>query len=288
MLDSSVKGPPTVYLNHLYLVPDPSTFSGIGHSEFLRKEFAGFSAGTVRAEGNDTWSGMYLMGKRTYLEFLKANPSGKQKEGDYGIGFGVEEEGGLARVAALLRVGTRGQVKRHLRKRKVGDREVPWFRTVDVRYDRKQNYYSRMADSSNLWVMEYLRSYMEEFKPPNPNPGGGSNARAISRERYNAPSFSGERLFEDVTGVELALNRRKSTHFVGELRALGYEIRTSGEQRVCTGPDVTLTIAPETHESSGIKVIRMSLLRWMGHRQVYRFGARSTLTLAGRAAIWRF
>ncbi len=274
---SPERGPP-VYLNHLLIVLDKRSYADVGNSEFLKQKFAGFSQVAVRAEREKTWSGTYLTGQRTYLEFFEPNAAQRVEEGDYGIGLGIEEAGGLEAISAQLRSKTRGRVKKRLRKRRINDREIPWFRHVKISY-------SRRSDTPNIWVMEYLRSYMDT-REPNVRPA--SRTQEITRARYNARKFSADRYLNDIVGVTVAVNRRQSTRFASELRALGYEVRLSGTKWVCEGPDITFTIVAENPSSRGVTEIRMSLLRSTRRRITHRFGPRSSLTLAGKTAVWRF
>src|SRR4051794_41078925 len=77
------------FLNHLYLVVDGKTFRSLTESEFLEREFAICEKRTTKNKSNQ-WTGFYLYGLRTYLEFLEAAPSLPFPIGAIGIGLGLD------------------------------------------------------------------------------------------------------------------------------------------------------------------------------------------------------
>lgn len=137
-----------VYLNHLYIVVDPETYADIGNSDFLQNEFASFTKRTVNAGGGDSWSGTYLRGERTYLEFFE--PSEKKSATNNltftlhqsGIAFGPEVEGSIDLIHERFRKLFGDKAKKQLRIAKLDQKEVPWFHYVEVDYDTNVSIFS--------------------------------------------------------------------------------------------------------------------------------------------------
>ena len=271
----SAKLPP-VYLNHVFVTVDQETYAAIGASKFLQDRFADVQSLSVQADRAQSWSGTYVRGRRTYLELFPAGGVTFRSVGDCGVGLGVETENGIASVYGSLQGAFHRKVRRRLRKRRVKNQLIPWFRYVYF-------VYAESHAPVNLWVMEYLPSYMEFAKKPTV-PGIGT----ISRERYNAPKFAKKRYLEDITRVTIALNQIRRRRLARVLRALGYYVSDASQRTVCKGPGVQFVLVPSTGSKKGIVELKMSLLKPIRHPVKLAFGGNSSLRLLRRIATWTF
>jgi hypothetical protein len=62
---------PPVYFNHFFMFMDPDTLNDLMASPFLNKEFSAFDKTTMHQDGGKlSYTGIYLDGRATYLEFL--------------------------------------------------------------------------------------------------------------------------------------------------------------------------------------------------------------------------
>ena len=260
---------PSVFFNHVFNVLDPETGMAVRESDFIKKEFAAYSESTVKADHGDSWSGMYLMGRGTYVELLA--PAGKEfKRGDWGVGLSVEVPRGVDLCFRALRgkVGRR-RVVRVLRKRLMEGRLVPWYRAVELR------------PYVGTWIFEYLPEYMDAYKGPALRKGD-----ELSRERYNRPLYDKNKPFADVTGVTLALGKANGTALSSTLKALGYTVEGPRSKRVCLGPGIKIVILPAGRSRDGLKAITMGLRKDLGAKKLNL--GNSKLSLDGKRATWNF
>ena len=64
---------PPVYFNHATIFISPSAYAVLQQSGFLRNEFSGFKEQTIQRDGGQwSYTGIYVFGEHTYLEFFKA------------------------------------------------------------------------------------------------------------------------------------------------------------------------------------------------------------------------
>jgi uncharacterized protein DUF5829 len=257
-----------VYLNHLMRVVDREVIDALRGSTFIKRRFATFSESTVEADHGNSWHGLYLMGRHTYIEIFSPSRKMKLEPGDFGIGLGVEEPGGVDLAYQALRRRFRTGVKRGSRKRLVGGKLVPWFREVDVK-------------PAGFWVMEYLKDYMDAEKPTSL-----SKSDKISRERYNRPSFNARGYLLDVTGVTLALGPPLAQRLASGLEALGYEIEPHRSRKICRGSGVSFTLVPAKQDDK-ITQIDMILQRPVAKPISISLGS-SSLNLTENKAHWVF
>jgi hypothetical protein len=265
---------PPVYLNHLSLVLDRQTYDDILHSDFLRDQFAGFSnITTVDGEGQ-SWTGTYIWGEHTYIELLA--PFGDFSVGDVGIGLGVEQEGRIDTIYNIFKDLFGERATKDLRRRRTGEKEIPWFYEVSVEYGDES---SDFVD----WVMEYHRDYLKERYPD-----AESGENGITRRQALLRSFKSERYLEDVYEVTVALSEKQASQFVYELRALGYKVEERGGRRECIGPDIRFVVIPRSPSAAATTGLKLRLLHAKEGQEVFRFGSKSELTLQGRQATWIF
>ena len=249
-----------IYLNHLYLVPDEQTYQDISQSEFLRNEFAGFSQRTTISK-EESWTGTYLNGETTYIEFLKAQEPGITK-GNCGIGFGVDRPGELKLVQERMQELIKVPVKRSLTTMKRGTEDIPWFHSVGVDYpDRDWSF--------DIWVMEYHKDHLKTRYP------NAFSVGDITRKQYNSRRFSKERYLRNVIGISLALPDAQADRFAEQLECFGYESEEVGQKTIFHGPEIDITVIRGTAPILGITELTLSLMRNKTGQMVYRFGSKS-------------
>lgn len=273
----SVDRRPSVSLNHLNLVLDDATYNALAGSSFLRDSFAGSSFAVTAADGGDSWSGLYLFGEHTYVEFFSAKGARKGREvGDSAVGFAVEEPGGTHVLAEALRQSSGAHVQEGVRTKVLRGEEVPWFKVATV---VQPNSHPAFTD----WVMEYDPGFMKHrYSDRKPEEDG------ITRRQYLERSFRKDRLLGDVNEVDVALAPERADLFVRELRIFGYGVVSEGQETLLQGPDIRIRLVTRTGTRSGVVGFGMRLLRDVGSGATYRFGAGSTLTLRGRNGRWVF
>src|SRR6266576_662166 len=93
---------PPVLLNHLYVVLDSETMAAIVASPLITEELGTFETRTTTANGGEKWTGHYLRGQNTYIELFGPGGFRGARPGMVGIGFGVEDSGGVAALSAAF------------------------------------------------------------------------------------------------------------------------------------------------------------------------------------------
>lgn len=272
----SPKPLPNVYFNHLIMVIDQETMKDIKKSRLIKDRFARFDVSTTNADHGQSWTGVYITGKRTYLEFFTPDPKKGFRLGDWGICFSVEVAGGLDPIFRKLKVRFNGQIEKSFRKLRFQGRLVPWQWLAAFKNQES-------PFNPNFFLVEELRSFMDLKKPPPISKGD-----EISRERYNREWFAPDRLLLDVVGVTLAMNSIQSQRFLQALSIFGYRIRFSKSGQVCEGPDISFVVTRKEPSKAGVRRIDLTLQRPVRMTMVNRFGENSILKVENREAFWTF
>ena len=99
---------PEVWLNHVLLTLDSSTYAAARDSQFLRESFAGSEERHTKVDSGDSWTGLYFYGRHSYLEFFP--PEDGSSDGS-GIAFSVDRYG-RPRTAGTIAGGGDGDCPR--------------------------------------------------------------------------------------------------------------------------------------------------------------------------------
>jgi hypothetical protein len=256
--------------NHAFAVVDAETTQAFASSEELRAFGATESRTTTGTTG--TWSGFYLYGRETFLEFFQ--PSRDYPEGKTGIGLQVERVGALDDLASRLAAAKYPlEVDEQSMKLPEGGM-TPWFRDATP---------AEWPDTVavDVWVAENHRSFMAYRLAPR-----AAEPNDISRRTYLSTKYAPERLLENVIAVGIRAPEADRDRFAAAMAAFGWRTRREGESVIAESADTTLTVTA-SREPAGLTEVRMALTRDAPPRDL-RLG-RSTLTLGpGRAARWSF
>ena len=247
--------PAPVFLNHLYLVPDAETYAAVLGSEFLREVFAtSEERDTVRRDMS--YSGVYFYGEHTYFELLP--PGDALAQGQTGIAFGIETEGGTAALARELEARGLttfpGPVTREL-----DGQALPWFEILGLEPPHE-------SSQLGLFTVEYDPRFLTRWHAELAPQGGGITRRAVLA-RYAASLREGggeEPLFADVTQIELALDEGEREQLLEVCRAFGWVVEGAPGRWICDGPQVRLLVRT-ADGPRGITGFRLALRRPVQH-----------------------
>jgi hypothetical protein len=272
---------PPVYLNHLFVVLDPATYEALSSSDFIRNGFAGFEQRTTQAGSGESWSGTYLYGESTYIEIFKASEEAMFTEGNAGIGFCVEQAGGIEAVVRALDINLESaEVSYYPRTMMTEDKgEVPWFQVAQPEYKEGE-----AQNRLTTWVMEYHPGYLNTIDPHTyPVPGD------ISRKEYLKRFFIPDRYLRDIVAVNLVLNTERAESLSSELQAFGWKINTGEGTMICEGPGITIKVSVGEDSNPVITEIEFSLQKVKEGQRVYDFGEGAELEFGeGPSAVMRF
>jgi hypothetical protein len=271
---------PPVFLNHFYIVLDSATYHDIERSPFLRREFAATERRTTVRE-DMSYTGLYVYGANTYFEFFDVSNSPSPRVGDSGIGFGVDQAGGLQAVgreqAAKISIGPEPVTRQY------EGRQVPWFYTGGLKDSPSDSGFS-------VWLMEYHPRFLAAWNPQPDGQNRGVSRRQILR-RYAAvlKDIPARPYFVDVVALTVAIDEPAQKSLVKLCKLLSYGERTNGGTKVLQGPGVELRLIPQAGGARGIREIRMRVRGKPMGRAEFRFGPRSVLRFEGNGlATWSF
>jgi hypothetical protein len=268
---------PPVLLNHLYVVVDSETIADIVASPLITQELGSFQTRTTTANGGETWTGHYLRGQNTYIELFGPGGFGGTRPGMAGIGFGVEESGGVAVLSAAF--SARGiAFDTSTRVRLVDGHEIPWFFVGAL----------PGSDSAtpmfSTWVMEYHSAWaVRQAATDSASPSD------ITRRRFLQPFYDRNRLLSDVVGATVAVPPSELSKIADELEVFGYLVTGRRASVLAHGPRFDLIIVAATPSRRGLLDLRLALNRTKHGQREYRLGPRSVLRFdTGPQATWSF
>lgn len=267
------------YLNHVFLVVGDDSYAALLDSSWFGGGGLGASEERTTTQGSMTYTGLYVYGSHTYLEFLRSDEALGFRAGDSGVAFGFERAGGAARAAAALQAaGVNSFAGR--RTRELAGEAVPWFEILGFEQPTTT---SRLT----LFALEYVPEFLARWHPKLP-----PQAPAITRhdvlERYAAAlgqeGEHREALLGDLVEVRLALDEKELERFVACARALGLGVLERGPVHEVHGPAQRYVLEPST-APGGVTELVLALTR-DAPRETVELGA-FTLELEGRRATLR-
>jgi hypothetical protein len=260
---------PTVFLNHFAVVLDQASYDAMRNSS----EIAALAKvdETHVVAGSRNWTGFYITGRQTYMEFFGAAmaPEG-QRLGDSQFNLSVEQSGGVAEIAARLRTvfGKRVDVRSTPRTTPNGD--IPWMKLANV---------SGPGVMGSSYI-EIDAGYLSAMHP------GTNIEHPLSREQYNKWRFLPDRPLDDVVGVTAALSPTEMAELATELDLVGWAVKRGGVGFEAVGPDVKLTVVP-AGARAGIQQAELRLRHAVPKQEITLGGTKLLLEgETGRFVFW--
>lgn len=227
-----------MFLNHLYTMADPATVTALQQNAFLKNEFVDVEVRTT-VRPDTTYTGTYLNGATTYLEFFPTGTFG-YPQGVTGIALGTEGsagdddalrttwsaafDGGVSPVTPISR--------------DVDGVNTPWFDLVAPTYFDTSDY-------TALWSMQYV-----------PN-AGGTAPRTRVEER--AVRYAPGKLMHDVTSALIQLPAADLAAVRTALRSAGWRVSDEGQGGFAAR-------SPKDHGVRRVLRFRLSTEAWVGLR----------------------
>ena len=244
-------------LNHVFATVDPSTADAIRNSEFLRR-FANLEVRTTTG-ARATWTGRYLYGRRTYVEFFApADFHVNEKPapvGTWGIALSGDRPGFNQMIARrLLAAGHKSFAE--LDTRKLGEKTVPWFEALTAISSHGDS--GALGKTVSVWAMEYQSSYFD-LPEAAKEAAEGAHDR-ISRERYLSDGFA-SKMMRDVVEVHFNVSPVDMARIEPLLSAAGYRISRSADLVTADGDESDFRFSLTSPASQGLREIRFSLNR---------------------------
>lgn len=271
---------PTVGLNHLTLVPDSLTYASIEGSAFLRDTFALFEMWPDRGQAE---SGIALLGRSTYIEFLRP-VNGGANAWTSRLALGTDVRGALRTVAKRL-TSEVGPVLLDSVMRRRDSADVPWFYQLTAAQGQRDS-------ALGVRVVEYHPQFVKRWNGP--RRAAATVARADVLAMY-AASFARDAAktrypFVDVVGIKIAATAASEAMLLGHCRAVGWRVQPASSGMACVGPGVRLVVVRPSGAKRGIVAftMRVASTKKVGSAATHRIG-RSTLRVSRNGfATWEF
>ncbi len=250
-----VKRPAQVGLNHVYAVVDRGTYDALVHSSFLRETFA-VSEERTTTRADVSYSGFYLYGRNTYVEFLPEGAAELAVDSS-GLAFGVDAGGELdafARRLAEQKIATQGGP----RTRELEGKPVPWFQILGLEVP---------GAALSVFAMEYDARFLASWHP-DLAPRGSRVDRAAILERYAAALKRSELratgLFADVRALTIDADEAQLASLRRVLTAARFTIEDTPLATKGVGARSRITLKP-AKTAGGITSIELALRRKVEH-----------------------
>jgi hypothetical protein len=260
-----------VFLTHFYVALDQPTYDAILNSP----DIAAFAAVEEKhvTTGSESWSGFYVTGRQTYMEFFAAGSLQEgMRVGDCGLALTVEEPGGVAKIADRLRTRFGGKVEVDNTPAKTDTGVVPWFQSTDLKADGPQ--------VLSTWFMEIDPAFLAAIHP------GAAIERPLSREQYMSWKFLPDRPLDDVVALTLRLKKIDRSQLAEELGLAGWKVSMTKSGFFANGPDIKVTVAAAA-EREGIQMIEMRLRKSVPKQEIVLGTAKLLLEgTAGQLIFW--
>jgi Family of unknown function (DUF5829) len=243
---------PSVYLSHFSVVLDKATYTALRASPQV--ESLADCELVHTQEGSGDYTGFYVRGRQTYMEFFGDPIPEGEHLGHVGLGLTVERAGGAAVIAAHLRRTFGERVKIHSATRPVGGHAVPWYIATYIDDD---------DDSAMLfgWVAEINPGYLAAQHPNSPI------HHPLSRRQYLAWNFKPDRLLDNVVGLTLALETSELSQLSRELQVIGWTIKREDSGFAAIGPDIRITAVPAV-QKGGLQRIDLRLIKQVPKQEI--------------------
>ena len=265
---------PLLAFNHAWAMVDRETADAIEHSDYLG-EFADRRINTGN-DGTSTWTGRYLLGKETYLEFFGPGDAPDAVAGDTGLAVSADDDGDLAIAADNLRDLVADPVE-FTQVTDLGDGNlIPWFDAA---------YTTSTYDTFFSWAMEYRDEFLDDPRLSFPPPAYEGD---VSRDRYNRDRYLDHQL-RDVIGIQIATTAADIEKMVPLWRAAGITIRVLKDGGVLAFDGMTtIRLLPVPAEQAGVRHIILALNEAAEEPHTETIGNSTLHVGPGAYALWTF
>lgn len=270
-----------IEFNHLYVTLDAETLDSIAKSEFISQEFCTISRDTVKTD-TESWTGIYLRGKHSYLELFPPGGAEGLKEGFSGLGFNTQQAGEIDIVQEKLRslleskglLGSK-EILSDLQVRQTEAGKVPWFDYLSI------NPVEREAFAS--WLMEFHQDYLD-YKNIEMTSAGCFNRAAYLKTLETSETC----LFDDISEVHLELTLSEQEELALLLKAFGYESSSVGDITTYYSHGFIVQVCQKVAPRYRIRKVVCTLKEQLQQEKTFTFGKNAQLNLGRSLAIWEF
>jgi hypothetical protein len=265
-------GAGALFFSHATVFVSPATYREIVSCTFLRDEFAALDEQTTALNGGKLrYSGAFVQGARTYLEFMQ--PGERGTLGEVRLGLWANRQSQLDPLLSRLAKLPGGKPFVGQTTDPIGGVEVPWFKFVRVEWDHPR-------PRIEPWAMSVFPGYLKARHPDLTAAEDGQ-----TREKQYARSYDPHRLLGDIDRIVVSTSATEAAALAAELDAFGLPGRRTAEGQSFDAQDVTIIVADAPAAAHTVS--------W--HMHLNRNTPRESITLGdsllvldGRSAEWAF
>ncbi len=260
---------PPVYFNHVTIFIPAAAYDALRQSSFLQNEFSEFKEQTVQRDGGKwSYTGIYIFGQHTYLEFFKAGPDlprfGTTIAGEVVFNMWIDDRAQLPRFKERLAAEQHATLLIDTAR---GAKNQPTYDTVVSEGGPAGDF------GPGMRVDTHLKGYYPD---------------GITREKRLEDVFLAQRQLHDITGFTLTVDEAERNRLIKQFRAYSYDLRADGAKQVVSGPGITFTlVAAKSHEPRTL-TIDFSMNRTTTSEQTYKLDDGGEIRIQGSIGNWAF
>jgi hypothetical protein len=205
-----------VGISHIFFCIDSVTYNNLFQHEFIQKIFANARETTSKTL-TDSWTGKYLMGRRSYIEVFAASVDSPRrtelgdKFGDAGIVFRTKKLGDIDRINLLMKT----------------DMKESSLKQNESDFDGKIVAFNYNLYLANADLEETFLPYVEERTMDFLKLCGFSETEVTAgiteeqfREKIRGKKF--EKLYDNIDRIELTLTNKEFEYLAETLKYFGF------------------------------------------------------------------
>jgi hypothetical protein len=269
-----------IHLNHFYVSVDEADYQAIMDSSFLKDVYGSYEMRTT-VRTDRTYTGQYLYGTNTYMEFFNAaDMQNDPTKARNAIAFGVDGTG-LGAGPGL----TYTAVTRNYKIAQDKEIQIPWFQMWVV-----ANGTLPKSGVLATWLMEYLPEFLLTWHPELGTPNGVTRGAVLTRYKAQISKTNGRdqssRLFDDLQEIHAEFTQDEIDLFAKWAKSLGCGVGVRDGQTVVQADAQTIYL--QAGPLNKIRSAKVSLSK-AAAAQTLRFGNKTFLKLNGDGtATWYF
>lgn len=207
---------PKVFLNHLFFVLDSSTFNHLFDDNYVLE--IGDTSIKSTTTTTASWTGKYLMGKQSYLEFFSSSSFKQVPEQGFGFGFMTYKSGDINQIKNNWKHKTTDSIETDTMIVPASGKLLPWFYDISL-------YTLDTLPMVSTWLMENTPDEFksvgftdEEIKQP------------ISWQQYSEKRRHklNTKPFDHISEVELVTNAKEYNYLKKSL--IGFGLKDDGRK----------------------------------------------------------
>lgn len=196
-------------ISHIYVVLDSSSFNNILHNTFLSEDYASLDVGLPNFSAiQKTSKSIYLRGKNSYIEILGPNNKFNEEIGKCGIGFALEHKDrfSLTNTPKLTNINTKFLKTSDTVTYTLKNKKIAWFKAF---------YTNGMDTNLHTWYSYYNPEFLTVLHD--------ESIERYTEAQYLKTAYQPNKLFKDITGLEIHCTLADHFRIANELKLLGYK-----------------------------------------------------------------